>query len=105
MVLQNYVMLETGIPARMHFTDHNIVVKEITDAITGGGTTRNALVFEVDHLNGKQVRAQFSTLAEKLAIEFKPYLDDKSYRNYDVVITRHGSQFRTSYTVQFLPRK
>ena len=105
MVLQNYVMLETGIPARMHFTDHNILRKDITDSLTGGGTSRNALVFEVDQLNGLPVTAQFSTLAEKLAMEFKPYLDDKSYRDYDVQITKHGSGFRTSYSVQFLPRK
>ena len=105
MVLENYVMLETGVPARVHFTDHVIQARTVTDPITGGPTTRNVLVFDVDELNGRKVAAKYSIMAEKHAGQFSAYLADKSYRDYDVVITRSGEGFRTSWSVQFLPRK
>ena len=104
MVLENYVMLETGVPTRVHFTAHDIQRRTVTDPITGGPTTRNVLVFEVDELNGKPVFAKYSIMAEKHAGQFSAYLTDKSYRNYDVQITRTGEGFRTSWTVLFLPR-
>ena len=105
MVLENYVILQTGIPATMHFYDHVIERRDITDTTTGAPTSRNALIFEVDELNGRKVTSKLSTLSEKLAGEFEPYLGDKSYRNYDVVITKQGTGFRTRYSVAFLPRK
>jgi hypothetical protein len=105
MVLQNYIILEPGIPARMHFTDHVITRRTITDPVTGGGTPRNVLVFDVDKLNGLAVAAKYSTMSEKHALQFQPYLADKSYRDYDVVITVTGEGFRTSYSTQFIPRK
>jgi len=104
-VLENYVILEPGIPARMHFTDHAIVRKTITDPSTGGGATRNTLVFEVDRLDGRPVMAKYSTMSEKHAGQFEPYLADRSYRDYEVVVTRSGEGFRTSYSTQFLPIK
>lgn len=105
MVLENYVMLETGVPTRVHFTDHVIQKRTVTDPITGGPTTRNVLVFDVDLLNGREVAAKYSIMAEKHAGQFSAYLKDKSYRDYDVIITRSGEGFRTSWSVQFLPRK
>jgi len=104
MVLENYVILETGVPARLHFTDHVIMRRTTTDPLTGEPTTRNVLVFEVDRLNGREVFAKYSIMAEKHAGQFKPYLDDKSYRDYDIIITKIGEGFRTSWSVQFIPR-
>lgn len=105
MVLENYVILETGVPARLHFTDHVIQRRTVTDPITGGATTRNVLVFDVDLLNGREVAAKYSIMAEKHAGQFAGYLPDKTYRDYEVVITRTGEGFRTSWSVQFLPRR
>lgn len=104
MVLENYVILETGVPARVHFTDHVIMTRTITDPVTGGPATRKVLVLEVDRLNGKEVAAKYSTMAEKHAGQFQPYLADKSYRDYDFVITKTGEGFRTSWSVQVIPR-
>ena len=104
MVLENYVILETGIPARLHFYDHAIQKRTITDPITGGATTRQVLVLEVDRLNGREVAAKYSTMAEKHAGQFSAYLADKSYRDYDFVITKSGEGFRTSWSVQVIPK-
>lgn len=104
MVLENYVILETGVPARLHFTDHAIQRRTTTDPITRAPTTRQVLVFEVDRLNGREVFAKYSIMAEKHAGQFKPYLDDKSYRDYDFVITKTGEGFRTSWSLQVIPK-
>ena len=103
MVLQNYVELQEGVPARLHFRDHMIIAKTITDPITGGPGVRNALVFDVDRLNGVEIMSKFSTMAEKLANQFEPFLKDKSYTKYDFIITYQGSGFRRSFTVQPIP--
>jgi hypothetical protein len=103
MVLQNHVILQNDIPARLHLTDHHIERRTITDPVTGGPSIRNVLVFDVDRLNGAAVGALFSTMAEKLAGHFEPYLKDKSYRNYEVVITQSGEGFQRRWSVQFIP--
>ena len=104
MVLRNYVELEEGIPTRMHFVSHTIQVRDITDPLTGLPGVRRALVFVIDELNGSPVTANFSTLSEKLAEEFAPYLPGERYKNYDIQITKVGRGFQTRYQVLFLPR-
>lgn len=103
MVLQNHVILQNGIPARMHFTDHHIEKRTITDPNTGLPSIRNVLVFDVDRLNGSSVGALFSTMAEKLALQFQPYLGDKSYKSYEIIITQNGEGFTRKWMVQFVP--
>ena len=103
-VLENYVILEEGIPARLHFRDHALMKKTITDPVTLQPANRNTLVFEVDTLDGRSVESKLSIMAEKLASHFETFLDNKSYRNNDFVITANGSGFRRSFTVQVLPR-
>mgnify|MGYP001619886329 CR=1 FL=1 len=72
MVLQNYVILQPGVPARLHFTDHDIQVVTVTDPTTGKPTPKNRLVFHVDELNGQKVISQYSTLSQKHAADFAP---------------------------------
>jgi len=102
-VLQNYVILEQGIPTRLHFTDHHIERRSITDPVTGQAGSRNTLVFDVDRMDGVGVMSKFSTMAEKLAAKFEPYLADKSYTKFDFTITQTGEGFRTVYTVTVTP--
>jgi len=104
MVLENIVKLEDGIPAKLHFWDHRIERRTITDAATGAPTIRQVLVLEVDTLNDRAVAARLSTMASKLADKFSAYLPDKSYRNYDFVITQRGEDFRRSWSVKAIPR-
>ena len=104
-VLVNHVMLETGIPARVHFTDHRIERRTITDPVTGGGATRQVLVFDVDRLDGQSVVAQYSTMSDKHANQFEPYLADNKYRDFEFTIVRTGEGFRTQYSVTVNPLK
>ena len=103
-VLQNYVELDEGVPARLHFRDHNLVRKTITDPVTLQPASRNTLVMEVDTLDGRPVESKFSVMAEKLASQIEPYLADKSYVNHDFTITTIGSGFRRNWTVLVTPR-
>ena len=86
----------------MHFTDHWIEKRTITDPLTGGPVIRSTLVLDVDRLNGASVSAVFSTMAEKLAGKFAPYLGDKSYRSYEIIITQRGEGYMRGWTVQFI---
>jgi hypothetical protein len=103
MVLQNNIILQDGVPARLHIVDHRIERRTITDPTTLGSVIRNTLVLNVDRLDGRAVEAVLSTMAEKLAGQFEPYLKDKSYRTYEVIITQRGEGFQRRWTVQFIP--
>jgi hypothetical protein len=102
-VLENYVILETGIPTRLHFTDHRIQRRTITDPITGEPASRNVLVLDVDRMDGRPVVALYSTMSEKHATQFEPYLKEKRYRDYEFTITRTGEGFLTQYSVSVSP--
>ena len=102
-VLENYVILETGIPTRLHFTDHVIMKRTITDPITGEAATRNVLVLEVDRMDGRPVTAKYSTMSEKHATQFEPYLEGKVYRGHEFTIPRTGEDFRTAYSMAVIP--
>jgi hypothetical protein len=102
-VLENYVMLENNVPTRLHFTDHHIESRTITDPVTGEPAKRKVLVFEVDRMDGRAVEAKYSTMSEKHAAQFEPYLGEKSYRNFTFTIVRSGEGFRTSYSITPTP--
>jgi len=105
MPLGNWVMLETGKPERLHFVGHILTVRDITDPSTLRTVPRNVAVFDVDELNGNRVVAQFSVMSEKLYGQLEPYIKDKTYGDYDFTLTKVGSGFTTSYSVQVTPRR
>lgn len=105
MPLQNWIVFEEGKPERVHLADHHMDRREITDPGTGRGTYRNVAVFDVDELNGQPVASQISVMAEKLYSQLEPYLEGKKYLDYDFIITKNGTGFRTSYSVQVVPRR
>ena len=100
MVLQNYVILTPGVPARLHFTEHHLQVVTVTDPVTGRPTPKNRLVFQVDELNNQPVVSQYSTLSQKHAADFAPFLVGEKYKDYDFIITVTGTGFQTEYRVQ-----
>lgn len=99
MVLQNYVVLEPNIPARLHFVSHQVVTKTIADPATGRDKPVRALVFGVDELNGQPVVGQYSIVSDKHANDFASYLPGERYRSYDFIITLSGSGYRREYQV------
>ena len=103
MVLQNTIILQDGKPSRLHFVDHHIENRTITEELTGQGVRRNTLVMNVDRLDGAAVEAVLTTMAEGLAGQFEPYLKDKSYKNYEIIITQRGAGFQRKWSVQFIP--
>ena len=103
MPLGNYVLLENGVPERMHFAGYVMDKRDITDPRTLQPTTRNVCVFTVDRLNGKDTSAMFSVMAEKLFAQLSPYLPRDSYKQYEWVITKTGSGFTTNYSVERIP--
>ncbi len=103
MVLENYVRLVNNVPTRLHFRDHSIDKRTITDPETGKPGFRNVLTFQVDRVDGKEALTTFSTMADKLASNFQPYLADKSYRNFEILITQSGEGYMRRWSVQFIP--
>ena len=103
MPLGNYVILKADTPERMHFTDHHIEIRPITDSLTRRTTPKNVALFDVDRLDGQPVNAQFSILAEGLYAKFETYLKDNLYRNYEFIVTQRGFGFQTRYTVEAIP--
>lgn len=104
MVLRNFVTLEPRAPAVLHFSDHRFADRDIVDPLTGQEKVIRVLDFDVDTLNGQEVRATFSVTSEKLAQALEPFLGDRRYRNFNLTITKSGSGFRTEYDVQATPR-
>lgn len=103
MPLGNYVILEAGIPERVHFTSHTLETRTITDPRTLQPVSRNIALFNVDRLNGQEVTAQLSVMAEKLYAKLEAYLPGQVYRGYDFIITKRGEGFRTTFGVEAIP--
>lgn len=93
MVLENWVKLAPGVPVRLHFVDHRIVERQITDPIRGVPTTRRSLIFYVDERDGRSVDMMYSVVSEKHASDFEGYLPDKSYVNYTFTIIKDAPGF------------
>lgn len=112
MPLQNYVIFQSGVPERLHFTDHAYEQIIVTDRVTGKNQPRNRLLMTVDEINGSKtdsnglpIIARLSAIAAGLADKIEPYLAGKAYQNYDFVITQTGTDFQTRYSIQVIPRK
>ena len=103
-MLMNYVALEKDVPARMHFTDHYLVEREIWDEKLGKYKPIKSLVFWVDELNGEPTARTFSVISETLATMLRPYLPDHEYVHRDFVVTKQGEGFSTRYLVEAIPK-
>ncbi|KKM87668.1 hypothetical protein LCGC14_1266460, partial [marine sediment metagenome] len=79
MVLQNFLVLPDGEPTVIHMVDHEIQPRGILDSLTKKPKTINVLVFEVDEVNGVAMSTTWSITAERLASNFKAFLDGKTY--------------------------
>lgn len=103
-LLANYIRLEPGIPARIHFTDHYYIDREIADRETGRPKQIRSLVLWVDEYQGQDDARTFSILSQKLEAHFEPFLKNKGYLPYDFIITEMGSGFFKDWNVQVIKR-
>ena len=99
-LLMNYIALVPGVPTRLHFTDHYWIDREIMDRESGKPKTIKSLVFWVDTLEGEPVSRTFSVLSQKLAAHLEPFLDNKEYLKYELIITQMGSGFLKDWTIE-----
>jgi len=91
LVLENYVKLMPGVPVRLHFVDHSIIERQITDPIRGVPVKRRSLVFYVDERDGVKVDLMYSVVSEKHADDFAGYLPDKSYVRYTFTVVKDAA--------------
>ena len=103
MVLQNFLVLPDGEPTIIHMVDHEIQARGIVDPLTRRAKTINVLVFEVDEVNGVAVSTTWSITAERLASNFKAFLDGKTYVDRLWTVTPRGTSFMREFEVTSTP--
>jgi len=86
--IENWVKLEPGVPKRLHFTDHAVTTRRLTDPVLGIPKDVRSLIFLVDRVDGRPVSMMFSVVSERLAGELSAYLPDKRYRNYEFTLIK-----------------
>lgn len=97
--IMNHIILAAGVPARMHFDSYQYQPRDIRDSITSAPKTVTALVFHCDTLDGAPVNASYSTISDKEAANYKPYLEGNRFTQYDFTVTKSGAGFTTERTV------
>ncbi len=103
MPLGNYVILQDGVPERVHLVAHTLELRDVTDSRTLLPTKKNVAIFNVDRLNGQPVTAQLSVMAEGLYAKLEAYLPGQLYRGYEFIITKRGTGFTTRFSVEAIP--
>ena len=102
--LENWVKLEPCKPKRLHFADHAIVERVITDPILKRPKKVRSLVFLVDEEDGRPVEKSFSVVSEKLFQELSAYLPGKRYTRYVFVIHKPAHKYAAPHVVAVIPR-
>lgn len=101
--IENFVVLKPGIPVTLHFSDHAVVKRQITDPIRGVPVTRESLLFYVDEKDGTKVDRVYSILSQKHAAEFAGYLPGKKYVGYRFTIIKDAPGFVPPRIVRVTP--
>ena len=89
--ISNYVMLSPGVMVKLHFSDHRILKRTITDPVRGIPVERESLLFYVDKVNGGKVDVMYSILSQKHAAEFAGYLEGVRYKAYEFVVVKDAA--------------
>jgi len=76
---------------RLHFSDHRILKRTITDPVRKVPVERESLVFYVDKEDGSPVDRIYSVLSQKHAAEFAGYLEGKRYTVYEFVVVKDAA--------------
>ena len=93
MALENWVKLPIGKVVCLHFKEYRITPRQITDPYFKTPRTVRSLLFLVDREDGVEVDKTYSVVSEKLADEFRPYLEDESYKDYEWCLVKDAAGF------------
>jgi len=102
---ENWVILRPAMRVKLHFYDHALVTKTITDPVTGRTKSVQSLTMYVDLENDKKVDKMFSVISIKLAQAISAYIPDRRYRDYVFVIEKPIEKFAPPYIVEVIPRR
>jgi hypothetical protein len=97
--VMNHVILAPGVPAKMHFSSWQYQPRDIRDSLSGQPKVVTALVMHVDELDGAPVSADYSTISDKEALNYKPFIADGTLSLYLFTVTKAGTRFSTERTV------
>jgi hypothetical protein len=89
--ISNFVTLVPGVPVKLHFKDHAIQKRVITDPIRRVQVERESLMLYVDKENSTPCDKVLSILSQKLAADFAGYLPGKSYTRYEFVLIKDAA--------------
>jgi len=102
--ISNFVVLRPGVPVTLHFSDHRVVSRPITDPVRGVTVTRESLMFYVDEMDGRAVDMVYSILSQKHAAEFAGYLPEKRYIRYRFTVLKEAAGFVPPKIVRVTPK-
>ena len=101
--IMNFVVLKPGVPVTLHFSDHRVVSRPITDPVRGVAVERESLMFYVDEMEGRHADLVYSILSQKHAAEFAGYLPDKKYVGYRFTVLKETPGFVPPRIVNVTP--
>jgi len=87
---ENWVVLKPGVPTRLHFVDHVVMPRVITDPFFKVPREVVSWVFRVDREDGKPVDKIFSVLSDRLKGELAGYIEGKRYREYEFTLLKEA---------------
>ena len=88
----------------LHFFDHGIMKRVISDPIRKVNVERETLMMYVDRENGAAVSKVYSVLSQKHASELAGYLPGKSYVNYLFTVQKDAAGTVPPRIVKVVPR-
>jgi len=102
-VPENWVIFKLGERKTLHFYDHGVVEREITDPLTGSTVRRRTVIFYVDYANRVRVDKLFSVMSVKLAQELSAYIPERRYVNYEFEIFKPEFKWAPPRIVEVRP--
>jgi len=102
---ENWVIFKLGERKTLHFSDHTMVTRTLTDPLTGKQREVQSLTFQVDREGGSPVSKLLSVLSTKLAQDLSGYMPEKRYTGYEFVIEKPPSKFAAPRLVEARPIK
>lgn len=88
MELEDYIVLEKGVPVRLVFDAYGWYEKEIVDPDLKVVRVVEQLKFHVIWKNGEQADTIYSAIAGGIKNELRPYLDRDRYKDYEFTIMK-----------------